>query len=121
MKNATGAAWKWTEISASSEVVRCIRCCLSAEGRRKQIWISRGRELGCGTKGVTPVAIPLRVDNVTTQSNQRWILSNKIQRHRGYRKALLNLQSIFVSLVVIILCTHLRGADKHHSRQCDGD
>jgi hypothetical protein len=69
MRNATGAAWEWTEILASCEVVRRVRCYLSAEGWRKQIWISRGRVLDCGIEGVAPVAVRLRVDDITAQSN----------------------------------------------------
>src|SRR6516162_1098066 len=88
-RNATRAARKWTEVHASCEVMRRVYSRFSGEGWRKQIWVPRWRKLHRGIEGVTPIAIPRRIDNVTAQSNQPAILSNKIQWHGGNRKALL--------------------------------
>src|SRR5580765_7497136 len=119
MRNATRPAWKGTEIIASRQVVRRVHSYLSAEGRRKQIWISVRCICNSGIEGVTPIAIPLCVDDITTQSNQRPILSLEIQWHGSNRKALFNLGFIIIVLillVVVILCAYLRGSDKHRSQ-----
>src|SRR5215813_5284780 len=118
MWNATRAAWEGTEIIPSRQVVRRVHRYLSAERRRKRIWISLRRIFDRGIECVTPVAIPLCVDDITAQSNQRSILSIEIQWHRSNRKALFNLGFIVValiSLVVVILCLYLRGFDEHRS------
>src|SRR5215469_18760189 len=121
MRNATRVAWDWegTEILASRQVVRRVDRYRSAEGGRKQIWISRRCILDAGIEGVTPVAIGLCVDDITAQSNQCAILSIEIQRHRSNLKASFDLRFIIVdlvSLVVVILCAYLRGSDEHRSQ-----
>src|SRR5215469_3646829 len=124
MRNATRVAWDWegTEILASRQVVRRVDRYRSAEGGRKQIWISRRCILDAGIEGVTPVAIGLCVDDITAQSNQCAILSIEIQRHRSNLKASFDLRFIIVdlvalvSLVVVILCAYLRGSYEHRSQ-----
>src|SRR6476660_1792083 len=119
MRNATRTAWEGTEFIPSRQVVRRVHRYLSAERRRKQIWISLRRIFDRGIEGVTPIAIPLCVHDVTAKSNQRPILSIEIQWHRSNRKALFNLGFIVIalfSLVVVILCTYLRGSNEHRSQ-----
>src|SRR5579863_4421686 len=106
MRNAT-RAWEWAEVSASCEVIPCVLCWSSVEGRRQQIRVSRRRKLERRTEGVTPVAIRLRVDDITAQSDQRGIFSIKVQGHGCNPKTLLNLGFI-VSLVAIIFGAHSR-------------
>ena len=118
MRYAARPARKRTEILASRQVVRRVHRYLSAERRRKQIWISVTCIYNCGIEGVTPVAIPHCVDDITAQSDQRAILSLETQGHGSNCKTLFNLGFIIaalIPLVVVILCANLRGSDKQMS------
>ncbi len=119
VRNATRATRERTKISSSREIVRRVHCLRSAERWRKQIRVPRRRKFDSRIEAVTPVAIHLRINDITAQSNQRAILSLQIQGHGSNRQALFDLGFIIVALiplVVVILCAYLGGSDKHRSQ-----
>ena len=74
-----------TEVSAAAQVSGGIDLLHPTEwtmGRRQKIGIPRTEVLGLRAPTMTPVAVGLGVDDVAAQSNQSFIPSFKIERHR---------------------------------------
>src|SRR5260370_5367713 len=102
-------------MSSSSQIRRRIDLLLLAKA-----WVSAHGDFSTNAGAVAPIAIPLRVHEIASQSYQSPVLALQVQRDRRNIESLLNPWIFLIVPVIAVICLSSRRTEEHSCTENQG-